>query len=372
MKITSAKLCQVLILAVFSLLILGLSTAQLLLPDRDITYSERRKLTQFPDITADALLSGKYSSSFEKYALDQFPMRDQFRTLKAMVHFRLLAQKDNNGIYLIGDRVFKTEYPLKERQVEIAAEKINEVYETYLSGMKVYYAIVPDKNYGTAAENGYPSLDYQRLDAIMRDTVSADIQEIPLYDCLDTDSYYHTDTHWLQHKLGPVVDRLAGAIGFTDSPFTLSDYTQHRLSPFYGVYYGQSALPLQPDEIIYLTNDVTDAATVRIAGTDLTPPVYDLEQFGSMDSYNIFLSGPQAVMTIENPLAETDRELIVFRDSFGSSLIPLLLPHYARITAVDLRYIPSALLNEYVTFTEGQDVLFLYSTLVLNTGSMLR
>ena len=77
------------------------------------------------------------------------------------------------------------------------------------------------------------------------------------------------------------------------------------------------------------------------------------------------------MLTIKSPLANTDRELIIFRDSFGSSLAPLLTEGYAKITLVDLRYMPAALLDKYVDF-HGQDVLFLYSTTLLNSAMVLK
>ena len=61
----------------------------------------------------------------------------------------------------------------------------------------------------------------------------------------------------------------------------------------------------------------------------------------------------------------------MFRDSFGSSLAPLLASGYRTITLVDLRYITSAELGKYLEVTD-QDVLFLYSTLLLNNSMAMR
>lgn len=77
-----------------------------------------------------------------------------------------------------------------------------------------------------------------------------------------------------------------------------------------------------------------------------------------------------SLLTIENPHA-ADRELIVFRDSFGSSLVPLLAEGYRRITLVDIRYLASARLADFIEFN-GQDVLFLYSVPVLNNSETLK
>ena len=85
----------------------------------------------------------------------------------------------------------------------------------------------------------------------------------------------------------------------------------------------------------------------------------------------MYLSGARSLLTIENPNAATGRELILFRDSFGSSIAPLLVSDYAKVTLVDLRYIQSDYLGQFLTFS-GQDVLFLYSTLVLNSSAAIK
>ena len=85
----------------------------------------------------------------------------------------------------------------------------------------------------------------------------------------------------------------------------------------------------------------------------------------------MFLSGPVSLLTIQNPNARSNRELVIFRDSFGSSLAPLLAEGYSEITLVDIRYLPSARVGQFVDFT-GKDVLFLYSTQVLNNSEALK
>ncbi|MBQ5777396.1 MAG: hypothetical protein IIV97_01125, partial [Oscillospiraceae bacterium] len=60
------------------------------------------------------------------------------------------------------------------------------------------------------------------------------------------------------------------------------------------------------------------------------------------------------------------------RDSFCSSLLPLFAEEYAKITAVDIRYIPSAALGNFIPDFDGADVLFLYSTGMLNQSGAMR
>ena len=152
------------------------------------------------------------------------------------------------------------------------------------------------------------------------------------------------------------------------------EYTVRTLdTPFYGVYKGQSALPLEPDTLRYLTNDVLEGCIVTSYDTGAAKPaqLYDLEAARGRDPYEMFLCGANALLTIENPSAETDRQLYVFRDSFGSSIIPLLCEGYSKITVIDIRYVRSDMLGALVDFTGG-DVLFLYSTAILNSSTALR
>ena len=96
-----------------------------------------------------------------------------------------------------------------------------------------------------------------------------------------------------------------------------------------------------------------------------------MEKLTSRDLYDVFLSGSRSLLTIENPNAKTDRELILFRDSFGSSMAPLLLTDYAKVTLVDIRYIQIDVLDRFLEFG-GQDVLMLYSVPVLNNSQTIK
>lgn len=91
----------------------------------------------------------------------------------------------------------------------------------------------------------------------------------------------------------------------------------------------------------------------------------------SSDHYNIFLNGPSSLIEIENNLISSDKELIIFRDSFGSSFAPLLIPFYKKITLIDLRYINMNIAKNYVDFN-NKDILFLYSTLIVNNSFILK
>ena len=99
--------------------------------------------------------------------------------------------------------------------------------------------------------------------------------------------------------------------------------------------------------------------------------MYDMDKAVDRDPYEMFLGGSLSVITIENPNADTDKELVIFRDSFGSSIAPLLAEGYVKITLLDARYLHQSMIGSYVTFN-NQDVLFLHSTSVLNNETAFK
>ena len=87
------------IILVFCILIGGASLWLFAKPDGEISEWERRKLQQFPEITVERVMDGKFMKEFETYAQDQFPLRNKFRSLKANTRFRIFKQLDDKGLY---------------------------------------------------------------------------------------------------------------------------------------------------------------------------------------------------------------------------------------------------------------------------------
>ena len=359
---------------------MGLTGFVWFLPAKQFSDSERRNLKQMPELSLDSVLNGSFMKDFESFTQDQFPWRDTFRTIKALTAYNVFLKMDNNDIYVTQGQAAKLDYPVNQTSVQYAVDRLTDIYKTYLENTdaKVYFSIVPDKGYYLAEKNGYLAMDYKELEQSFVQALTF-AEYISLFGTLDASDYYATDSHWKQECLSETVSALAQAMGISDKLYTEYDRITAD-SPFYGVYYGQAALPMEPDKITYLTNKQLDACTVTyVNGLDKTEgKIYDLDRLDSRDPYETFLSGAVSLIRIQNPNANTDKKLIVFRDSYGSSLIPLLVGAYAEITVVDTRYINPILLgnadypNSYVDFSAADDVLFLYSTTVLNDSGTLR
>ncbi len=376
------KIKNLLMIIIFSAVILSMTIASVLSADKDVSYSERRKLKEFSSLGETSLLSSEFSKEVEKYLLDQMPLREALRMLDSKIRLNLLFQSDVNGLWTYKDHIFKNDEPLNEKQVAYGINLMNKLIKTNLKDANVYYSVVPEKTYFVRDKFKHLKFDYDRLESLLKNGVVG-ASYIDIKDTLELSDFYLTDTHWSQDKLFKTVNRIAKQMG-TDKFITPeSEYEKHLLKPFYGVYWGQAAIGERPDKMYYLTSAYTENAKVYGIDADvlknqfgvedtLEKRVYATEKFGKMDSYDIFLSGAQPLVTIECENAKTDKELIIFRDSFSSSIAPLFTGAYKKVTLIDLRYMPSMLLNEFVEFKAGQDVLFLYSASLYNSSMLLK
>ncbi len=360
---------NIIVVCVTSVFFLVLTLLVWFKPNSEFSEAERRTLAQAPKFNYKTVASKSFMDDFEKYALDQFPFRDDFRTAKAVFSYNILNKSDNNGIYIENGYISKLDYPLNEESVKRAASRFEYVYNTYLKdkNTKQYLAVIPDKNYFLAKENGYLSYDYNQLISILRENTSF-LEYIDITNKLSLEDYYKTDTHFKQECLYDVAKKICSNMGTTLNAV----YTEKTLDKdFYGVYYGQSALPIKPDKIKYLTNSTLEACKVYDYQNSKEISIYDLEKANDKDPYEIYLSGSLSLISIENNNTKSEKELIIFRDSFASSIAPLFVDGYKKITLIDIRYIHPSMLKNYIEFN-SQDVLFLYSTMVLNNAETIK
>ena len=260
-----------------------------------------------------------------------------------------------NDFYMDSMGTINTEY------VTNFTNKVESVCKEYLSGSSnIYYAVIPSKQYfiNDKVENPF---DYTSMMNIIRSGITS-AKEIDLTGTLELDDYLKTDPHWKQEGLQGVLDALGETMGFT---VDLSTFTKNSVPNFTGQH-GYNKENFAHETMTYLTNEAIDNATVdNFQDKDFTK-VYNTAKLETATPYDMFLSGSTPLLTITNDSAKSDKELVMFRDSYACSLAPLLIENYKTITLVDLRYMASSLLPQYVDFT-GKDVLFMYNDQIINT-----
>lgn len=355
---------------VAAVIVFGMSIWFLCKPATDVSLSERRQLKQLPEISKDTLLglNGKttFMDEFEKYVADQFPARETFRQINSISTLYLLGKKEINNLYLSDGYIAKMEYEIHQDSVEWSLNRINYIKDKFLANSNVFLSIIPDKNYYLAEISGYPYIDFDAFTEIFKSATKDFAGFIDLRDKLSINNYYNTDTHWKQETLTEAAAYINKSMG-NEYAFSFDEKTASE--DFKGVYYGQLAMPVKSDTIKYLTGAYIDGLKVNCLDTGKPEDigVYNTSKLEDADMYEFFLSGSKALITIDNPAGAEGKELVIFRDSFTSSMAPLLVGNYAKVTLVDIRYINPGMLGRFINF-EGADVLFLYSAQVLNNS----
>lgn len=285
----------------------------------------------------------------------------------ALAFYRRLAKlPDENGIYQVGDHWFEALEPVEDTAADAFAAKLEKTREMLSADNRVYWALVPDKGWYVRQE-GYPTLDHAAFQQRAEQQLAqSGMTCIDLSGALGLDSYLRTDRHWRQDALQPVLDELGRAMGFG---VDLEDFTPHT-ADFSGDLVRKLPRPAS-EELVWLTSAATDAARVDNYKAEAAQTVYDTAKLDSSTPYALFLSGITPYLSIESPRGPADRQLVIFGDSFASSLAPLLCESYGSITIFDLRFIHSSLVEDYIEFAD-QDVLFLYSDWIASNSALLR
>ena len=259
---------------------------------------------------------------------------------------------------------------LSTEAVDRTSQVFNRFYQNFVQGKteNIYFTMIPAKGYYMDG----PKLDLAALEGALLPQMEW-AQYVDIKGSLTLEDYYYTDTHWRQERIYKVADRLLTAMGGgAEESFT----PQLLERPFYGVYYGQAALPMQPETMYVMESEALAGCTVTGYQKGPKSPeklsFYDLAGVDmAADPYNVFLHGSQQTfVVIENPNAATDKELVLLRDSFGCSLTPLLVEDYAKITVIDLRSVGTMTLKAMeangLLNLQSADVLFAYSAMVIN------
>ena len=87
--------------------------------------------------------------------------------------------------------------------------------------------------------------------------------------------------------------------------------------------------------------------------------LYVRDFLNEKDKYSSFTGSNVPIVKIETDV-NTDKSLLIVKDSYAHSLVPFLSKHYSKITMVDMRYINTSL-NDLINLDDYSQVLFMYN-----------
>ena len=357
----------------------------LFLGQNDYSKNENRYLEKLPSFSWDTYRKGEYQDKLEKALTDQFPMRDVLTGLSTMYR-KVAGLHDVGDVYLGKDHFYldkKLEKDVSASQFGKNLASVKKFSDTYCPDLKLM--LVPSP--ATVMEDKLPSFakiydesPYVKTAVEMFGERFIDVRgeferqgysdSIGFDECTevlggsndrkdDGNLFFRTDHHWTHRGA------FAGFCAYKglDPGFMSRHYTYRVVSEdFLGTMYSRALDNGAVADTIAIP-DVPEGLVVKAGEKEM--PFYAMDKLKEKDQYAVYLGGNYPEVTITNPnlsaLGDENqgKKLLIFKDSFANSLVPLLTWEYDEITMIDLRYEirpMSMLMKQY----QPDDVLVLY------------
>lgn len=356
--------------------VLCLSALLMISPKKDFSENENRYLTKFPALSLKSVLSGEYAKSLNDWLADHFPQRDFFVGLKSAAEMAS-GRRSINGIYVAKDDYLIEPYDRPQNTERIINTLVNFYDKVDKSRVEVNLMLAPTAVtiYSDRLPANAPCLDQmETADAIY------DATGIPAVDCTERllqaasrgQLYYRTDHHWT------TFGAYQGYLAYCDVkglvPVALESLTAQTVTEeFAGTLYSKiNDYSHRKDAITIYTNP-EDALTVTYVDTgEVTESLYNFAYLEEKDKYSLFLNNIHPLIEIENAAADSEKELMLVKDSYANSMAPFLAHHYRKIYVFDTRYYrdgPSSFLADHGGIT---DILLLYNMNTLDGDTGIR
>lgn len=351
---------------VFVLFIVVMMALFIILPKKEYSSSEKRYLQQAPAFSFQSLMSGDFGDDFEKFLSDQTAGRNFWVGLSAYYNY-CIGNNGSTGIYKCAD-----DYLVNDPEDMTNLMRNVGYIEEFAESCPVDTTVLIAPSTGYICSDILPAVHGEYRDdemfSEMKETLSSaafvDIRDNFKSEYADGNQiYYKTDHHWTAYGAYTAYKALGEALGYT--PLSESDYEITSYPDFYGTTYSSSGFWMNPPDTLEIWDNPANDAVVTTAVTEGAETAEQQDMFyythlEEDDKYPVYLDGNHPYTVITNQDADSDKKLLVIKDSFAHSLVPFLADHYSEIIMVDFRYYvsPVSVLIE----SEGIDqVLVLYS-----------
>lgn len=351
----------------FVIVIVSLSIVSLISNDKEFSELENRRLKTSVTFSIKNFLDGSFQEEYEKYINDQFPLRDNWISLKSMNEYALGKIENNGIIYGNNGELFEKFDSLNEERLKNNVEVINNFAEKYYD--KVSLMIIPN-SYEIYKENlpmGSPIIRQEEIIDKIYDfssfTNNVDVMK-ELLDNKNSYIYYKTDHHWTTYGAYLAYCNFIDSIN--GNRVNLENFQKVELPNFYGSYYSKAKpFNIKPDIMTYYD---FDNLTMEIVGDKVYDSIYDYSKETLRDKYSLFLYGNNPLTIIKNNNIKNNKKILVIKDSFGNSLVPFLTQNYEEIHIIDLRHFGNRLSN-YLEENDFDNILIIYNFINLATDN---
>lgn len=337
-----------------SLIVIMISILLVILPKKELSKTERRRLSTIPNVSVENLVKGKLLKDFDIYIKDHFPFRDILRNHKFKYDIYVMRKLQSGGYIYSQNHFSKVNLNVKEDAYKKSAKYFNNVLEKFFSDNKRYHVIIPTKNYY------FKDPIYSNYEMV-KDVFNKELINSKMIDIsgkLDLESYYKSDLHWDVINIKYVADFILKNLN-QKIPFVKEKIID--IGRFFGSYSSALADKSIFDKLKYIDSEELGNYAVEDIITKEKIEMFNSKEINSIDPYNVFLGGPRSLIEIKSKDYVNHKTLFLLRDSFASSLAPRFLGGYDRIVMIDLRYISPKILGKYIDVRKEDDVLLMIS-----------
>lgn len=332
---------------VFCVMIFGFAAASMAKPSNGFSETENRVLAQRPQIQTETILNGRFETDYEEYLTDQFPLRDDWIGLKTSIE-RLLLQTESKDIYFADDNYLIEKHTgtftsrMAQNNISVLAEFARRYEDQFASG-HLSVLIIPnaveilkEKLPPFAAPGG--ESDYlNTLKEALPDGVWFDAAQV-LRSHETEELYYRTDHHWKTLAAFYVYQAWADKQGYTFPE--LADYEiQTVTDSFEGTIQSKLGIKTAGDTIELFFPKHAISYTVE-KESSIGYSIYDYDALDRKDKYAVYFGGNQPFLQIhaDNRETQSERKILVIKDSYANCFIPFMLEEFQQIDVLDLRY----------------------------------
>lgn len=101
-----------------------------------------------------------------------------------------------------------------------------------------------------------------------------------------------------------------------------------------------------------------------------TNDIYFPDFLDTNDKYCFFLGHNRALTDIKTN-TDTDKRLLLIKDSYANSIVPFFIQNYSQITVIDLRYLKTAV-TDFINPDDYDQTLFLYNASTFSTDKNIK
>lgn len=331
---------------------------------KDFSETENRPLEKRPEISVKSVADKSYMDNMETYLSDHFPARINW--VKAKLNLERLSGKELiNGIYITEDRMYEKLPEPDYDEIDLSVNSINKFAEMY--DTKTFVMIAPTSAgiYADKLEPYLPQVDQKKLLNDVYGKFGDNVHKIDIFSAMysarDEYIYYRTDHHWTSKGAFTAYKAAARKMGLP----CYEDYDVEKAADdFQGTFYSKCLYDgIKPDQIdIYKQGNNVLAYSLTLndgINEEYARDIYFPEFLETNDKYCLFLGHNRALTKIKTN-ADTNRKLLLIKDSYANSFVPFLVQNYSDISVIDLRYVKTSI-TDFVDPNEFDHTLFLYN-----------